>query len=258
MLRGFHNRSGSKFLPAEVILIVCFFGFLAGSPPVLAEEESFSPEAVVLKYKPVLAPSTFKALLRVELERPEKPIRKYKISLWQKDPEQVRILFEAPATEKGKILYRKKSEHFLFLPDLEEVVTLPPSQLSGWSFFYAENLFPFYFQKDLVWKAAPEKNGRWLVTISRPAERHPLAICTLNTREGPFSRVVLLDPSGKPRRQIAIAWESAKGGDRPESFLVENFDPDPYQARIFIDELQLKPVFPPKAFEIEKGRTGDR
>ncbi|MBI5583001.1 MAG: hypothetical protein HY892_04190 [Deltaproteobacteria bacterium] len=242
----------------NIQLIVCFFVLLAGFPPVFAAEESFSPEAAVLKYKPVLAPQTFKALLRMELERPERPVRKYKISLWQKDPDQVRILFEAPASEKGKILYRQKTQHLLFLPDLEEVVSLPPSQLGGWSFFYSENLFPFYFQKDLIWKAAPEKDGRWLVTVSRPADRHPLAICTLTTREGPLTRVVLLGPAGQPRRQIAIAWESSPAGDRPKSFGVENLEPDPYRARIFIDELQLKPVFPPKAFEIEKGRTGEK
>jgi hypothetical protein len=239
-------------------LLLGFSGLLFAFPPVFAEEESFHPEAAILQYKPVLAPNTFKALLRMELERPEKPIRKYKIALWQKDPDQVRILFEAPATEKGKILYRQKTRHFLFLPDLEEVVSLPPSQLGGWSFFYAENLFPFYFQKDLAWKAAPEKEGRWLVTISRPADRNPLAICTLGTREGPLTRVVLLDPAGKPRRQIAITWDNSPAGQRPKSFDVDNLEPDPYRAQIFIDELQLKPVFPPQAFEIEKGKTGDR
>jgi hypothetical protein len=243
---------------AKFIIIVCFFGLLGGPPPVFAEEESFSPEAVLLKYKPVLAPNTFKALLRLELERPEKPIRKYKIVLWQKDPDQVRILFEAPATEKGKILYRQKTRHYLFLPDLEETVSLPPSQLGGWSFFYSENLFPFYFQKDLDWKGSAEKDGRWRVTISRPADRHPLAVCTLNTKEGPLTRVTLLDPAGKPRRQIAIVWENTPAGERPKSFEVDNLEPDSYRARIFIDELQLKPVFPPKAFEIEKGKMGER
>ena len=240
------------------LLIGWIFSLLVSFPPAFAEEGSFHPEAAVLKYQPFLAPNTFKARLRVELERPERPVRKYQISLWHKDPDQVRILFEAPATEKGKILYRKKTKHFLFLPDLEEVVSLPPSQLSGWSFFYAENLFPFYFQKDLVWKAAPEKDGHWLVTISRPADRHPLAVCTLTTREGPLAHVDLLDPAGKRRRQIAITWENTPAGDRPKSFDVDNLEPDPYRARIFIDELQLKPVFPPKAFEIEKPRQETR
>lgn len=243
---------------AQFILIVCFYGLLTGVPPVFAEEEAFSPDAVILKYKPVLAPHSFKARLRLELERPERPVRKYKISLWQKDPEQVRVSFEAPATEKGKILFRKKTGNFLFLPDLEETVSLPPSRMSGWSFFYAENLFPFYFQKDLDWKAAADPDGRWLVTVSRPGDRHPLAICTLDSRAGPLTRVDLLDPAGKRWRQIAISWETSPGGDRPKSFEVENLEPDPYRARIFIDELQLKPVFPARAFEIEKARTEER
>ena len=142
------------------ILIVSFLGFSVTFQPAGAQEGPSNPETVILKYKPVLAPNSFKALLRLELERPGRPVRKYKISLWQKDPEQVRVSFEAPATEKGKILFRKKAGNFLFLPDLEESVSLPPSQMSGWSFFYAENLFPFYFQKDLVWKTAPDPEGR--------------------------------------------------------------------------------------------------
>jgi hypothetical protein len=247
-----HNLMKIKPGSPAFILIVCFLGLLAAFRTAGAEEGPFHPEAVILRYKPVLAPNSFKALLRLELERPDRPVRKYKISLWQKDPEQVRVSFEAPATEKGKVLFRKKTGNFLFLPDLEETVSLPPSQMSGWSFFYAENLFPFYFQKDLVWKAAPEPDGRWLVTTGRPGGRHPLAICTLGTKDGPLTRVVLLDPAGKRWRQIVIAWESSPGGERPKSFEVENLEPDPYQARIFIDELQLKPVFPVWAFEIDR------
>ncbi len=110
-------------------IVFCFFWALvslAGIPAASAQEGPLDPEALILKYKPVLAPETFKALLTLELERSGRPAKHYQIALWQKNPGLVRLLFEAPPSEKGKILLKKKDKYFLALPDLGEVIQLPP------------------------------------------------------------------------------------------------------------------------------------
>jgi outer membrane lipoprotein-sorting protein len=224
---------------------------LAGSLPTSAQEGPANSDALVLQYRPVLAPEAFKALLKLELERGGRPSRSYQIALWQKNPNLVRILFEAPPSEKGKILLRKKDTYYLALPDLGEVVQLPPSRISDWGFFYAENLFPFYFHKDLIWGPVQSKGGEWILSVRRKSDSTPWVSCTLAGPEGPLTRVALFDPSGKKLRTVSIEWEGTAPQERPKRMEVENHLPEPYRARIRIEELRLKPVFPDRAFEID-------
>jgi outer membrane lipoprotein-sorting protein len=233
------------------------FGFfwalvsLAGIPSAPAQDGPVNPEALILKYKPVLAPKTFKAFLQLELERSGKPARHYQLALWQKNPGLVRLLFEAPASEKGKILLKKNEEYFLALPDLGEVIRLPPSQISDWGFFYAENLFPFYFHKDLDWGPVEHKGDQWTIAIKRKSDPALWISCALTGPDGPLNRVSLFDPSGKKIRTISVEWEGAPPNERPKRMEVENVFPEPYRARIRIENLRLKPVFPAQAFEID-------
>lgn len=236
--------------------LIVLWGFwamiaLVGSPAASAQEGPAHAESLVLKYRPVLAPETFKALLQLELERGGRPAKNYQISLWQKNPGLVRILFEAPPSEKGKILLKKKDTYFLALPDLGEVVQLPPSQISDWGFFYAENLFPFYFHKDLIWGPVQHKGDEWTLSIKRKSDLSPWVSCTLAGPEGPLTRIALFDPSGKKLRTVSIDWEGTAPQERPKRMEVENYFPEPYRARIRIEDLRLKPVFPAQAFEID-------
>jgi outer membrane lipoprotein-sorting protein len=240
------------------------FGFfwvlvsLAGIPAASAQEGPLDPEALILKYKPVLAPETFKALLTLELERSGRPAKHYQIALWQKNPGLVRLLFEAPPSEKGKILLKKKDKYSLALPDLGEVIQLPPSQISDWGFFYAENLFPFYFLKDLDWGPVQPKGDQWTIAIKRKSEQTLWISCTLTGPEGPLTRVALFDPSGKKIRAVSIDWEGTPPNERPKRMEVEQYFPEPYRARIRIEDLRLKPVFPARAFEIDLPRPTEK
>ena len=224
---------------------------LAGIQAAFAQEGPLDSEALLLKYKPVLAPETFKALLKLELERSDRPAKQYQVALWQKNQGLVRLLFEAPPSEKGKILLKKKGKYFLALPDLGEVIQLPPSRISDWGFFYAENLFPFYFQKDLDWGPVQPKGDQWTLAIKRKSDPALWISCTLGGPEGPLTRVTLFDPSGKKMRTVSIDWEGAPPSERPKRMEVENHFPEPYRARIRIEDLRLKPVFPAQAFEID-------
>jgi len=224
---------------------------LAGIPAASAQEGPVNPEALILKYKPVLAPETFKALLTLELERSGRPAKHYRVALWQKNPGLVRLLFEAPPSEKGKILLKKKDKYFLALPDLGEVIQLPPSQISDWGFFYAENLFPFYFHKDLDWGPVQLQGDQWTLSIKRKSDPALWISCTVTGPEGPLTRVSLFDPSGKRIRTVSLDWEGTPPNERPKRMEVENVFPEPYRARIRIEDLRLKPVFPAQAFEID-------
>jgi outer membrane lipoprotein-sorting protein len=235
------------------IVILFFWALvsLAGIPAGSAQEGPLNSEALILKYKPVLAPETFKALLKLELERSGRPAKHYQLTLWQKNPGLVRLLFEAPPSEKGKILLKKKDQYFLTLPDLGEVIQLPPSQISDWGFFYAENLFPFYFHQDLDWGPVQSKGDQWTIAIKRKSDQALWISCIVAGPEGPLTRVSLFDPSGKKIRTISIDWEGTPPHERPKRMEVENIFPEPYRARIRIENLRLKPVFPAQAFEID-------
>jgi outer membrane lipoprotein-sorting protein len=63
--------------------------------------------------------------------------------------------------------------------------------------------------------------------------------------------VVLFDPSGRKLRTVSIEWEGTAPQERPKRMEVENHLPEPYRARIRIEDLRLKPVFPDRAFEID-------
>ena len=170
------------FIKTQRIVFWFFWALvsLAGIPAASAQEGPLNPEALILRYKPVLAPETFKALLTLELERSGRPAKHYQIALWQKNPGLVRLLFEAPPSEKGKILLKKKDKYFLALPDLGEVIQLPPSQISDWGFFFAENLFPFYFRKDLDWGPVQPKGDQWTISIKRKSDQALWISCTLS------------------------------------------------------------------------------
>ena len=247
-------------LPITLRLVFGFFWALvslAGISATSAQEGPMNSEALILKYKPVLAPETFKTLLTLELERSGRPAKHYQVALWQKNPGLVRLLFEAPPSEKGKILLKKKDKYFLALPDLGEVIQLPPSRISDWGFFYAENLFPFYFHKDLDWGPLQHQDDQWTIAIKRKSDPALWISCTVAAPEGPLTRIVLFDPSGKKVRTVSIEWEGTPPHERPKRMDVENFFPEPYRARIRIEDLRLKPVFPARAFEIDlPGQTG--
>jgi outer membrane lipoprotein-sorting protein len=241
-------------LPITLRLVFGFFWALvslAGISATSAQEGPMNSEALILKYKPVLAPETFKTLLTLELERSGRPAKHYQVALWQKNPGLVRLLFEAPPSEKGKILLKKKDKYFLALPDLGEVIQLPPSRISDWGFFYAENLFPFYFHKDLDWGPLQHQDDQWTIAIKRKSDPALWISCTVAAPEGPLTRIALFDLSGKKVRTVSIDWEGTPPHERPKRMDVENSFPEPYRARIRIEDLRLKPVFPARAFEID-------
>jgi hypothetical protein len=225
------------------------FLFMAATT-LMGEEVLTNPEALLNRFKPLVAPETFRAVLHLEIQRPDRPLKKYELVVWQKSPDLVKIIFQAPASEKGKFLLKKKDQVFLSLPDLEETILLSPAQLSGWNFFFAENLFPFYFTREILWGESRQTPESLILSIIRKTDRSLWVEAALLKPQGPLTGVTLYEPSGKKIRTVSLTWDSSVGSERLKALSIENFYPDSYRAKIGIEDLRTRPVFPDRFFEL--------
>jgi hypothetical protein len=216
-----------------------------------AQDSPPDPGVLISRYKSSLAPDTFKAHIQLDIQRPDRPARSYKMTIWQKSPEQVKIVFESPASEKGKALIKNKGKIYLLLPDLEEVVHLPPSQVGGWSFIFAENLFPFYFAREFSWGTVRQEEDKVVVPVLRKPGRSLWMDCFFKGPDGPLLKIESFDESGKKLRTTVLHWESEAGNSRLRTLDIENLHPEPYKARIRIEEMDTRPKFKEKMFEID-------
>jgi hypothetical protein len=235
----------------SITIFIAFLVFSVLSSSFLWTQDSPpDPGVLISRYKSFLAPDTFKARIQLDIQRPDRPARSYNMTIWQKSPEQVRIVFESPASEKGKALIKNKGKFYLLLPDLEEAVHLPPSQVGGWSFMFAENLFPFYFTRELSWGTVRQEEDKVVVPVLRKPGRSLWMNCLFKDPDGPLLKIDSFDESGKKIRTTVLHWESGAVNSRLRTLDVENLHPEPYKARIRIEEMDIKPKFKEKMFEI--------